>query len=324
MRRLTRSVDRSERGAVLPMVAVFSIVMVAMAALVIDVGALLDERRQLQNGADAAALGVAQLIAASCPTGPCTAATLRSAAQGLANGNAKDGKASVDSVTTDFATKRVTVKTSTRQSDDRTILPFQFGQAVTGSSGKTVHATAVATWAGLQRGKVIPLTISKCEFDAATTKNTVFNVPTVIVFHGKAGSCKGGPSGADLPGGFGWLMDSNDANSDDCNVTPSAGDIVSEDSGVVGTPHACDMSTLLGKDVLVSLYDVFTGSGTNGKYHIYGFGEFRLTGFRFASKTGGTVPCKAPDNCIGGYFIKFVGTGDYGGPNVGNQVALVS
>ena len=74
--------DRSERGAVLPMVAVLTVAMVGMAALVIDVGALLDERRQLQNGADAAALGVAQLIASSCPDGPCVPATLRARPRG--------------------------------------------------------------------------------------------------------------------------------------------------------------------------------------------------------------------------------------------------
>ena len=38
-------------------------VLVGMAALVVDVGAVVEEKRQLQNGADAAALAVAQSCA---------------------------------------------------------------------------------------------------------------------------------------------------------------------------------------------------------------------------------------------------------------------
>ncbi len=326
MRRLTRAVDAGEHGAMIPMVAVFSVVMVIMAALVIDVGALLDERRQLQNGADAAALGVAQYIAETCFSGPCTATTLRTRAEALANGNALDGTTIVDSVTPDFTTKKVTVRTSTRQRDGRTILPFQFGQAVAGSEGKSVRATAVATWAGLVRAKVIPLTMSRCEFDRATSNNTVFDVPSVIYFHEdkSANPCKTGSSGKDLPGGFGWLKDNNDSNSGDCNVTPTVTNTVQDDTGLPGTPTSCDMSTVLGKDTLVSIYGALAGTGSNGVYTIYGFGMFHVTGFRFPGETGGVVPCKAPSTCIGGTFIKFVGTGDYGGPNMGNRVALVS
>ena len=306
------------------MVAAFSVAVVAMAALVIDVGSMQDERRQLQNGADAAALGVAQLIAKTCASGSYIQGSLLSAAQGLADANAKDSTTKVDVVTPDYAKRRVEVKTSTLERDGGTILPYWFGQAVTGSQGTTLRATAVATWGGLARAKVIPLTLSKCEFDTATVNGTVFEKPTTVFFHSQDDPCSGGPSGADIPGGFGWLKDVNDGSSGDCNVTPSVGDLVQADTGVVGTPNSCDMSTLLGEDVLISLYDGLSGSGSNGKYHVYGFGMFRVTGYRFPSKTGGTAPCKPPDTCIGGHFVKFVGIGDYGGPSVGNQVVLVS
>lgn len=320
-----RGLSGDERGGVLPLVAAFSVVVVAMAALVVDVGSLQDERRQLQNGADAAALGVAQLIAKTCPSGPCTPASLVTMAQGLADANADDDETAIDSVTPDYANQRVAVSTSTRERDGGTILPYWFGQAVTGSRGQTVRATAVATWAGLDRATVIPLTLSKCEFVDATANGTVFGQPTTIVFHGRADSCSAGPSGADLPAGFGWLKDENDGNASDCNVTPSVGDLVREDTGVVGTPHSCDLSTLLGTDILISLYDGLSGSGTTGEYHVYGFGMFHLTGFRFPSKTGGSPPpCSPPKTCIGGHFVKFVGIGDYGGPSVGNQIVLVS
>lgn len=314
--------SKDENGAVVVLMAVFALLMVGVAALVVDVGSILDEKRQLQNGADAAAIGLAQYIGQTCPASPtCTALSLQSAADSLANLNARDSSATVGPPVADYATKRVTVTTSTRDLAGGTILPYSFGHVLTGSVGKTVQASAAASWAGLKRASAIPLTISKCEFTSITNNNTLFDVPTVILFHTKANPCGGGP---DLPGGFGWLKDDNDSNPDDCNVTPSAGDMVADDTGVVGTPHSCDLSTLLGKDILLAAYDSLRSNGSNGVYHIYGFGEFHLTGYRFGSNSGGVVPCSSPNTCIGGYFIRFVATGDYGGPNLGNRVTLVS
>jgi Flp pilus assembly protein TadG len=312
-----------EQGAVIILMAVFSLVIVAVAALVVDVGSMLDEKRQLQNGADAAALAVAQ----SCAGGACNAA----AAQSLADQNAHDAHAHVDTPTPaiDLVNKKVTVTLSTQDAGGGTILPYSFGQVITGQKGKTLHATATAGWSGLKSAKVIPLTLSLCEFNRATSTNTVFNVPTVIVFHANATHCTSGPSGADLSGGYGWVRDNNDSNPNDCNVTPTVGDTVNEDTGLPGTPHSCDLKTLLDTDVLVPIYNSLTGSGANGIYRIYGFGELHLTGFFFSTSdrgadTSGNYPCSKPATCVGGYFIKFVGIGANGGPNVGNRVALLS
>ena len=60
----------------------------------IDVGQLYQERAQLQNGADAAALAVAK----SCILGTCTAGTALSTAQTYANENASDGSAGVGTI----------------------------------------------------------------------------------------------------------------------------------------------------------------------------------------------------------------------------------
>ena len=326
MRWMTLRRDRDERGAVLVLIIAFTLVIVGMAALVVDVGAIHDEKRQLQNGADSAALGLAQHIGLNCATAPnvttCSLGTLQSTANALAVGNVRDSAVTVDAPIVDYSKQRVTVRTSTKDPNGGTILPYQFAKALTGVQGKTVKATAVASWAGLKRAAVIPLTLSKCEFTTATSNGTVFGTPRTILFHSKAAPCGGG---RDLPGGFGWLLDNNDSDSDDCNVTPTVGDFVNEDTGVVGTPHSCDMSTMLGKDVLLAVYDSLTGSGSNGKYHIYGFGEFHVTGYRFTnSNSGGTVLCSSPNTCISGYFIRFVPVGELGGPTLGNRVALVS
>lgn len=326
MRWLTPRPRRDERGAVIVMMTAFVLGMVGMAALVVDVGAILDEKRQLQNGADAAALGVAQKIAQTCSTGPCGASTLRAVAEGLANNNARDSNSTVDTVSPSFGpqSQRVTVKVSTKERDGGTILPYWFGQAVTGSPGTKLDATAVATWAGLKQATVIPLTLSKSGFDCATGNNTVFGVDKVILFHSQStATCA--PSGA-LPGGFGWLKDTSPP-ANDCTITPSIGNNLQTDSGVPGTPNACNLLPLLGTDILVPLFDLAGGSGVNGMFRIYGFAQFHLTGYRFppaGGGAGGVVPCSAPSTCLGGRFVKFVGIGEYGGPNLGNRVALVS
>ena len=56
-----------DEGVVLVWVALMLVVLVGMGALVIDIGALYVEKRELQNGADAAALAVAR----DCVEGDC-------------------------------------------------------------------------------------------------------------------------------------------------------------------------------------------------------------------------------------------------------------
>lgn len=324
-----RRPPRDERGAVVVLMAAGLVAIVAIAAMVVDVGSLLDERRQLQNGADAAALGVAQYIGQTCGGGApaCPASTLLSTAQSLASANARDGytKVNASDVIADYANKRVTVKTSTLQKSGTTILPYWFGQALSGVKGKSVRASASARWDGLKKAAVIPLVMSKCEFDAATApNNSVFNVQRTVLFHTKATTNCTGPSGQDVPGGYGWVKDT-DSNPNDCGVTPTVNDTLLDDTGVPGTPHSCDMSTLLNKDVLLGVYDYTVKLSGADAYHVYGFGMFHLTGYRFSSSNvGGTGGCASPNTCISGYFIRFVGIGEYGGPTLGNRVALVS
>lgn len=322
MRRLTRSRRSDEHGAIVVLMAAFVVVIVGIAALVVDVGALHDERRQLQNGADAAALGLAQYIGLNCATAPtCAPATLQGTADALAGGNARDNAATVDPPVVDYTLKRVTVRTSTRDGSGGTILPYSFAQAVTGVRGKKVSAGATASWAGLKRATVIPLTFSRCEFKWATNEGAVFGVQRTVLFHDDAPTCPGGPSGADLPGGFGWLKDDNDSDRNDCSVTPTAGDTVRSDSGLPGTPGACQMSTLRDKDVLLPIYDGFSRSAG---YHIFGFAQFHIDGYKFPTQNGGDfTPCSATNACLVGKFVRFVPIGELGGPTLGNRVALV-
>jgi Flp pilus assembly protein TadG len=325
MRGLTGRARRDERGAVVLVTAAFSVAMVAIAALVVDVGALHDERRQLQNGADAAALAVAH----SCALGTCDS-TL---AAGLANANARDGAAKVDSVVASVASRKVTVATSTKSSKGGTILPFFFARAVTGSPGQTVHAKATASWSGISKAAAIPLVISACEWAKATnggtTYNTTFTGPvSVILFHtgGQAALDCAAPAGQDfdgdhrLPGGFGW------ADASTCGLTFATGSLIAEAKTGASVLPNCNPATLVGTTVLVPIFDDIAGTGTNARYHIEGFAALRVTGYRFPSTTGGVAPCSSPATCIGGYFTRFVTPADAtGGPDLGaSNVILVS
>lgn len=309
MRWLTRP-RHDEQGAVIVLMMVVIVVILGMAALVVDIGALLDEKRQLQNGADAGALAVAQSCRLPGPTCDDALATP------LAKDNSRDGDSSAFvSHTPGYVT--VETRTGNGSSD---VVPFQFGRALTGDKGKPIKATAVARWGGIKRTSVIPLTISKCEFDAATTNNTVFGKPVTVLFKTKVPPCPG--SSGDLPGGFGWVKD---ATPNDCTITPSADSTVLDDTGIRGTPNGCNLPSLLVKDVSLVVYDRVTCCGAGGTYHIYGFANFQVTGYQFASDRGGTVSCASGESCLAGYFVRSVGTGEYGGPSLaGNLVTLIS
>ena len=94
-RPMLRLLGRDERGAIGVLIAVLvgGGVLLGMGALTIDVGRLYQNRAELQNGADAAALAVAK----SCASGTCNAGL----AGGYANANASNltgGQAAVDLV----------------------------------------------------------------------------------------------------------------------------------------------------------------------------------------------------------------------------------
>src|SRR6187401_1591057 len=78
-----------DEGAVMVWVALMMVVLLGAGAIVIDIGALYAEKRQLQNGADAAALAVAQ----DCANGSCSGYAAR--ADTYADLNANDGAANV-------------------------------------------------------------------------------------------------------------------------------------------------------------------------------------------------------------------------------------
>ena len=183
-------------------------VLLSLAALTVDVGNINADRRQLQNGADAVALAVAQKCAT---TGTCAAydgaGVLDPSLQALVNANAADGKTEIrrvdgttdgksnavcgtgkglvacptssvpntqnlqecPSLTLPATAKYVRVYTETKNGAGDRILPYSFGAAITGISGANQQACANVVWGPVSGAPVaFPVTFSYCDWMAVT------------------------------------------------------------------------------------------------------------------------------------------------------------
>ncbi len=340
-----RRLIRDERGVSAVIVALLVTALFGFAAIAIDVAEVVAEKRQLQNGADAAALAVAKDCAtkATCGSAAATANT-------FADANADDSQSNVDEVCGSGpglpgcsappvlpagATGYVRVRTSTNETDNAgnpSEVDHHFAPVLSDAFvGETVNGSAVAAWGAPAVGAVLPLTISICSFDQITANGTTFATPTggtppysgtqqVVKFHKDPGTtmCPKGPAGKLVPGGWGSLDPG--AN---CAVTVSAGGTYAGDPGNDPPDSPCTPAMFLNKTVLVPIFDDVTGTGSGTQFHLKGFAAFHVTGMRLGG--GGSswtvnppAGCAPSERCIGGWFVKFVAPGDaFGGPSLG-------
>jgi hypothetical protein len=309
-------------------------VLMGAGALAVDVGQLHAEREQLQSGADAAALAVAQ----KCVNTPSTCASQDSVADTFAGLNANDGlsDASVcrgpsssssnpfanlavcgadagnltDCIDTSGGAPYLEVRTTTRTDDGATLLPPAFAAALaSGSDGTTVGACARASYGSPSSGTGLAITFSTCEWNSFTSGGTSYwpsppsypsstsGAEKIIYLHGssKASTCAAGNSGWDRPGGFGYLE-----ADDDCQATVSLG-FVNTDTGSSATDdcQAALLEAWTNKEVVyLPVYDGVTGTGSGIKYHLAGFAAFVLTGYKVGGseqeKSWLTTPAKVP------------------------------
>lgn len=326
-RRHGRSGD--DRGAVMLWVAIMIPVLLVAAALVIDIGALYVERRALQNGADAAALAVAQ----ECAGGAC------SGTSGLAGqyvGLNRDGA-------------RADLVCGSAPGSDLAACPQGAPALAAGASGwarvrsanevnfqlmpgsKTVTADAVAAWGPLGRGAGVPLIFSVCEFQFMGGNLATGAFPsgaTYIYFHGIGGSnepgvasCTASPSGQDLPGGFGWLS----SPSGSCEGSFTAGQWAPVKTGVSATQDCrAALPQLLGTEIVILMFDDERGQGSGGEYHVAGFAGFRLLGYRFGGSVVSSPQFVCPEgsgksaDCVHGEFTRVSTSGlEFGGSDFG-------
>lgn len=337
-------------GVILVWVALMLVVLVGMGALVIDLGALYVERRELQNGADAAALAVAQ----DCVEGECGSGGGSTRAQQYANLNANDGASAVDPATpcgvgpgltacsgsapggASGATGWVRVGASTRTSDGDDEVSFLLAPIISSLTGKTVKATAVAAWGPLQGATTLPFTFSVCEF-----LNLVDEVPEgedfpqkSVTVYSKAGGGPGNeivpacdsrsPSGGTVEGGFGWL----DPSGGLCGVHLDVGDTITgpgnpgNDNLLKKSP--CSETLIRGRTVLLPLFGSVANTGSNATYTIVGFTGFKIMKYRLSGSaypSGFTCPQVPGENggvgnlrCFQGEFTRYYSSvGDFGG-----------
>ncbi|MFN2518926.1 MAG: pilus assembly protein TadG-related protein, partial [Jatrophihabitantaceae bacterium] len=162
--------------------------LLGLGAIAIDTGSWYAEKAQLQNGADGAALAVAQMCAAK--TTDCTQLTALPVARDRANNNSNDNLSNIDFVCGTLlgpcpgslcpagSGNFVNVQTSTQTSASSS-LPALMSRALPGNSGagETVHACAQANWGFPTSANTVPMTISQCEWFDDTVNGTIFAAP---------------------------------------------------------------------------------------------------------------------------------------------------
>ncbi len=312
-----------EDGAVAIWVALSIVPILAFMAIVVDVGLLYWERGQLQNGADAAALAVAQECASNPDT--CVGAANGIALE-MAGHNANDDQAAIEIPGPTFVVNansgKVRVIASTLN-EEGTQVRHPLASLVV-PSASTVQAAAAAEWGAPIAGSTFPLAIAECEFVDLPAQPADVESPAVselLINNGNnALPCADG-----YPGGFGWL------DAEDCVATITAG------GAVLGTPGiqpnvnktgctAQDFNDILCKTQLVPLYSATTAQGSGGTYTISKFAAFVITGVKTSGNNA--IYCSEYDNLpaftpggnvkgIQGFFVEYVELGE--GFELGNS-----
>jgi Flp pilus assembly protein TadG len=297
MRRLTTMQDEADTGAVAVIVAFAMIGLLGATALAVDVGALYSERAQLQNGADAAALAIAQACATDSGSTTCVAPT--ATAQSFANGNTLAGAADVRALSVSGSTATVTLGKT---------VPTSFAAAL-GIMSKDVSASATASWGSPTAGPAaLPVTFATCVFQSVPL-GTVMDLYEHQIGDSSQ-SCTDAHNGSNLPGGFGWLNDPTGT----CNLAS----VVEGQSFTAGSrtgtsiTGACQalFTQYTGKTVLLPVFDSTTGQGTNGSYHIAGWIGFQLLGWRYPGTSQNTsgdpgLAISSPNTGLIGKFLGY-------------------
>jgi Flp pilus assembly protein TadG len=289
-----------ERGAAAVVLSLLLVPMLGFAAIAVDIGALYAERARLQVAADAAAIAVAQ----DCSRGSC--GDMLATAQALITANDGEGSAAYPVLSSDPLSVTVTGSTPKEH----------WFAPIIGHESTEVSATATVGWGGPSGGtSVLPLIFSWCSFKAQTGGGlpSTTTVQTIMFSKSDGVSSCFGPSGNEVPGGFGFVK----PDPGTCHATHSIDNKLDSDPGV-SMPSACsvaDFDQWLGRTVLLPLFDASEGTGTGAKYRVYGYAAFRLTGYAFngSAKSGKDV-CgpKVPSSvrCVTGYFTRFVELSD--------------
>ncbi|MHA7141367.1 pilus assembly protein TadG-related protein [Arthrobacter sp. Sr33] len=273
MRRLKNEAD----GAIAVMTALLMVLVLGMTALVIDVGMLYFERAQLQNGADAAALAIAQDCAYQDLCDPILAAAT---ATDLAGANANDSRAAA--VADLSIANSVVVTTTTLTPTGQPAVQHWFAP-ILGISSTAVGARATASWGSPSKATVFPFTAPKCLFDQTPSDQEIWiTVDSTCI----------DASGKSLPGAFGWLEESEKKS---CSASVDVDEVIAGQPGK-SAPQNCDID---GKTILLPVYVEKSGNGSHVEYSVDGFAAFYVTAHSWPND-------KHPDQPAAGIRGKFI------------------
>lgn len=293
MRRLNPARLGDERGAVTIVVALLMVVMIGFAAISIDVGRLYAERRELQNGADAAALGLA------CDPG--AAGSMTDSATRFVQANSSDGLGYASAGLEDDG---VLIEAESRGADGAAELDLTFAPVI-GVDRVSVGAESYAVCQYLESANTgLPLAFSRCAFNLQTNGGTPSGTQeyTLILPKKDDTGCTG-TSGNPVPGGFGWLQ----TDGAGCKVNSSIGDELISNPG---NRPSCDnvlVEQVANTKIVLPIYDDI---GANGGFVVSGYAAFYLTGYYFAGQYRYNSPCSGSERCIRGYFTTLLDTDD--------------
>ncbi len=313
-----------EEGQAMVMVAVAMIVMIAMAALVMDGGYAYLERRRVQNAADAAALaGVRSLAKGDNETAIRVAINDYALRNGITSPNTSVRAYFVD------ASNNV-VPNKAQQIGQNGQVPNS-ARAVLVEASKQ-HQTFFARAIGVDTMNIVA--VAQAGYDAAAKISGL--LPIAMWFTSTIGcgsSCVLWDSDWQTEGGQpvgghddrGWLnFDGGSQSGNDLvkwvhygyNINEAIPLWINGSSGVVNTVlHAVDSTWLMNGTVFIPIFDVWVpGTPTDGTilnlgndnryYHIVGFGAFNITSV--VSTTKGKI--------ISGNFVRWVASDALGGP----------
>ncbi|WP_026533996.1 TadE/TadG family type IV pilus assembly protein [Arthrobacter sp. H14] len=316
MRRITRAID-DERGAASVIVAILMVALLGFAALVIDVGLMYAEKAQLQNGADAEALSIAQSCAEDAGDALCSETS--PLATTFADQNANDGLTNIDNVALDQDAGTVTVITGAEEAggDENSVSLF-FANAL-GIPSAEVRAQATAEWGSPVEGTApFPVAFSICQLVEETGELQLF------VSHGDDAdaSCEYGPSGHVVPGGFGKLPQQEGECSADINVIEeyaesSPGNDAPPNCGEVFASWKAQLTAGDPPTELFPIFDDVDDSVTPAQFSLIGFAAVEIHGWYFSSEAFHNTSAFVGDaactgNCRGviGKFVEMVSLED--------------
>jgi hypothetical protein len=301
-------------------VAIILVVLLGFGAMAVDVAMMYSERAQLRNGADAAALAVAQKCAKNASDLDCSDTS--PLARDLANRNANDGLSNVKSIVLNKTGRTVTALVGSQEAGHAPNQVSLFLARALGFNTTEVNAPSTVVWGSPEKGPtVFPITVSICQVRGQT------GVMQLLQLHGKNANpdCYYGPSGASVQGGFGGLKQDPNQCGALIDINASAG--TAGGSTGVDPPSNCDAllngwasDMNAGKDVilLLPIFNKVTGTGTNAVYGLTTFAAFKVAGWKVGN-TGlpytfhnrspdvpAALECREPCRGIIGTFVQYV------------------